>query len=565
MEGPEQPSPRRSYGTSDNEKTPEVHYASSTDNAFKRGRSNLSMDDIEAAQALEDLRANFGRTKYRRQENDQNANIDPALQSPPSSSSAQKQPETEPLLSLLTSQHPILSNAVNGSLSAYTSSKSYSPRFKYGAELVERHIGHPVASTVTTASRLTGVDSAARWFYRRPASGKKEGGSKKRRVGDKAYDDERDIERGIDDSSLLRRSRRDSGMSMGDPLVSPGEPLPLYEPEGRSPSYQSHQSFVQQESELPSLRIPMTIYPAPNYTRNPSVDYSLASPTEPLPSYDPEGCSPTYQQRESSVRRGQGARPTQDATGRSSMTMVTSALSIVISQRSLNSLKECLRFLREANEKIGWMATKLKDVIEGKQDEPATETDGDAQSKPGAILQTIHDLKTGINDTYSKALGHISELGALPVNIGEQIRTHIFSLPRRVFFALRSKDRPRPSIETASTPNTSDTKGAEERSADTESGLPEKEIKSAQRVVIMATEMLDVLSQVSGIVGGTIDNAEQWLDRIGQRQRRRSSDEARPTPHGKDGGIEKVANENVHLNGYARDVKTKDQEDVEMK
>lgn len=459
----------------------------------------------------------------------------------------------------------MLSNAVNGSLSAYTSSKSYSPRFKYGAELVERHIGHPVATTVTTASRLTGVDSAARWFYRRPASGGKEGASKKRRVKNKSYDDERDVEQGIDEGSVLDRSRRDSGMYIGDPQVSPGDPLPLYEPEERSPTYQLQESFVQQRPGARSSGTPIAIRPAPGYAMNSSIDDSLASPTEPLPSYDPEGCSPTYQQRESSVQRGQGAKQTNDPTGRSSMTMVTSALSIVMSQKSLNSLKECLRLLREANEKIGWMATKLKDVIEGKHDEAATGTNSDAQSNQGSIIQTMHDLKTGINDTYSKALGHISELGVLPVNIGEQIRTHIFSLPRRVFFALRSRERPRPSNESISNQSAADRKAAAaETPKDPESGLPEKEVKSAQRVVIMATEMLDVLSQVSGIVGGTIDNAEQWLDRIGQRQRQQPQ-EPPQQQDGKHGDVEKkVTSGEEHLTNYYGDVKVKEKDDVEM-
>lgn len=468
----------------------------------------------------------------------------------------------------------MLSSAVNGSLSAYTSSKSYSPRFKYGAELVERHIGCPVATTVTTASRITGVDTAARWLYRRSTSGKKERGSERRRVKDKTSDEERHVEQGLDDGSLLRLVRRDSGMSMGDPLVSPSEPLPSYDPDGRSPTYQAQEPFVQQNPGALSSKVPIILGRAPDLPMNLSVGDSLALPTEPLPSYDPEGRSPTYQRQESSAQQGQGAGPPNDPTRRSSIIITTSALSIAMSQKSLDGLKECLRLLREANEAIALMATSLKDVIQGNSDQLTPEAENEVQSNPGAIIQIIHDLKSGINSTYSIALGHISELRALPASIGEQIRTQIFSLPCRVYYALPLRERPRPSTQGTMTQGASGTERVfRGTSAATESCLPEKEVRSAQRVVIMATEMLDILSQVSGIVGGTIDNAEQFLDRFGQRPRARGSDDARQQQpqepqqqHRKDDDNETgVTKEKEPMTDYDEDTKAHEKEDVEMR
>ncbi|KAL8942500.1 MAG: hypothetical protein Q9216_001644 [Gyalolechia sp. 2 TL-2023] len=470
----------------------------------------------------------------------------------------------------------MLSSAVSGSLSAYTSSKSFSPRFKYGAELVERHIGSPVATTVTTASRITGVDSAARWFYRRSVSGKKERATERRRVKDKNFNEERDVEQGLDDSSLLCLARRDPGMSMGDTLSSPSEALPSYDSEGRSPTYQAQELLVQQRPRAPGPGMLTATGPPPDLYSPMSrpIGDSLAPPCEPLPSYDPEGRSPRYQRQDSYVQSGQGAGPPNDPTRRSSVTIASSALGIAMSQKSLDGLKECLRLLREANDKIGSMATDLKDVIQGKFDQPAMEADNDAQSnQQGAIIQTMHDLKSGINSTYSKALEHVSKLGALPVSIGEQIRTHIFSLPRRVFYALPSRRSPMPSSQRTMT---QDASGAERAirgtPAVTESCLPEKEVRSAQRVVVMATEMLDILSQVSGIVGGTIDSAEQFLDRFGQRPRGRGSNEARrQQPQesrqecGKDDDTEKkVVKEEPGADDY-EDMKAHEKEDVEMK
>ena len=78
----------------------------------------------------------------------------------------------EPLLALLTSQHPLLSSAIN----AYASSKSYSPRFRVGAEFVERNIASPVASTVGTAGRMSGVETGVRWWLQRSDSVSSAGG-----------------------------------------------------------------------------------------------------------------------------------------------------------------------------------------------------------------------------------------------------------------------------------------------------------------------------------------------------------------------------------------------------
>ncbi|KAL9026328.1 MAG: hypothetical protein Q9196_004988 [Gyalolechia fulgens] len=422
--------------------------------------------------------------------------------------------------------------------------------------------------------RITGVDTAARWFYKRSASGKKERVPERRRVKDKNYGEERDVERGLDNGSL-RLVRRDSGISMGDPLVSPSEPLPSYDPEGRSPTYQAQESFVPQRPRALSSEIPIIIGPGPDLYSPVSLSGGdfLALPSEPLPSYDPEGRSPSYQRQESSAGLGQGAGPPNDPTGRSSISTATSALSIAMSQKSLDGLKECLRLLREANDKIGSMATNLKDVIQGKFDQPAPEADSDVRSNQGAIIQTMHDLKSGINSTYSKALGHISELGALPVSIGEQIRTHIFSLPGRVYYALPSRERPGPSSQGAWGEGASGRQSAVRgTSAAAESCLPEKEVRSAQRVVIMATEMLDILSQVSGIVGGTIDSAEHFLDRFGQRRRGGGSDEARQQQlqerqqqPGKDEIIETMMiKEKERMAEYDEDTKANEKQDVEM-
>ena len=146
-------------------------------------------------------------------------------------SQTQNPDQPEPLLSLLTSQHPLVASAINGSMSAYTSSKSYSRGFKYGAEFIERNIGSPVASTVGTVGRRTGVEGVARWALQRRDSTDNIGPSKRRRVGEEEQGTKADVEKGLATSmTASSMHRRASDLSFA-------EPLPAYDDQ-RSPQYE---------------------------------------------------------------------------------------------------------------------------------------------------------------------------------------------------------------------------------------------------------------------------------------------------------------------------------------
>ena len=158
--------------------------------------------------------------------------IDPALHSPHGV-------QPEPLLSLFTSRHPLLSSTINGSLHAYSSSKSYSPSFRYGAEFVER-IGSPVVNTVGTAGRISGVETGVRWWLQRSDSSVEDRNSKRRRVEDDGC--VLDIERGLPRPVLHTTGRRRlSEMSYSDTL-------PPYDSH-RSPNYEEIDSPTQSDQE----------------------------------------------------------------------------------------------------------------------------------------------------------------------------------------------------------------------------------------------------------------------------------------------------------------------------
>ncbi|KAJ5223405.1 hypothetical protein N7468_007947 [Penicillium chermesinum] len=181
-----------------------------------RQASVLSMDDLEAAQALEGLRADYGQSPRLSRTN------------PPVSPDPQ---QPEPLLSLLTSSHPFISSAINGSVSAYTTSKSYSARFKSGAEFIERNIGSPVANTVGSVGRKTGVESGLRWALQRRDSNSQEANSaNKRRKVDQAEQPMTDLEQGPEEPVSHPRPRSSSDLSME-------ETLPPYD-DLRSPRYE---------------------------------------------------------------------------------------------------------------------------------------------------------------------------------------------------------------------------------------------------------------------------------------------------------------------------------------
>ena len=158
--------------------------------------------------------------------------IDPALHSPHPA-------QPEPLLSLFTSRHPLLSSTINGSLYAYSSSKSYSPSFRYGAEFVER-IGSPVVNTVGTAGRISGVETGVRWWLQRSDSSVEDRNSKRRRVDDDGC--VLDIERGLPQPVPNPTGRRRlSEMSYSDTL-------PPYDPQ-RSPNYEEIDSPAHTDQE----------------------------------------------------------------------------------------------------------------------------------------------------------------------------------------------------------------------------------------------------------------------------------------------------------------------------
>ena len=380
--------------------------------------------------------------------------------------------QPEPLLQLITAQHPLLETAINGSISAYSSSKSYSPRFKYGAEFVERNIASPVVNTVGTAGRISGVETGMRWFLNRSDSNGMPDGSNKRRRIDSDDTREMDVEKGLQEVTL-QPTRQRAGSSM-----SYAESLPAYDDQ-RSPSYEEHGPLVQQQRPQ-------------NGTASPN--------------------SRTWQSR---------------------LMMSTSGLGVAMSEESLRSLKYCLSWLKWANNHLGRVLVSLQGALEewdrSRRPQPCEDVsmvNGNAEHKGSStvsardeatITRHIQALKGECLQTLKNVVDIVSKYAgsALPENARVLVRRHLTSLPQRFRIAATNN----PPANGASHPNAKQNRASEV-------------ISSAQRVVVLANEGLGMMAQVSDVVNGTIVSAEEWCDRLGKRRER--DEQPPPTQNGTD-------------------------------
>jgi hypothetical protein len=193
-----------------------------------------------------------------------------------------------------------------------------------------------------------------------------------------------------------------------------------------------------------------------------------------------------------------------------------------MSDESLRSLKYCLKWLRWANGHMGGVIGSLKTTLEqydkphdeeapavedaGKQDvsmvEQQPEEQGDQPSR-AELASRINTLKGDVLKTLQDAINMVSRYagGALPENARVLVRSHLTSLPQRFRYATMSENQ---------------------------SGAPDSDSavrEGAHKVLVLAKEGLDMVSQVSGIVDGTIVSAEEWCERMGRKQRDGSSGE----------------------------------------
>ncbi|CAN9081359.1 unnamed protein product [Alternaria alternata] len=421
-----------------------------------RRETSVSMDDPDVRLAAEAL-SGLGNPDFVRS---------PTARSLTLSARESTTEPPEPLLSLITSNHPWLGSGINGSISAYNTTKGYTPRLvQYGAELIERNIGSPMVNTVSSVGRRTGMEKSLRRYLgdRRPS----------------------DLEQGDGESSRSKRQRiaspADDAMDVDDALA------------------------------------------AASRTRG----GSQSSCTESLPAYDDQR-SPNYEEAVFSGQNTSQKSPEQRSNTpqdrrvnwSTQLIMTTSGLGVALSETSLRSLKLCLGLLRGATTHIDSVMRALKLVLEeyetalnnqrqsGSQDEK-TQLNGnmaqmgladtaDKDDQVRKIADRIKALSSDIWQTLQSVVQSVSRYtgGALPQNAQTVVRTQLLSVPQRWQLAGRNANN-------------------EHAGGD--------EVRGANRMLAFAKEGLDMMGQITTVVDGTVQSAESWLARIGRRPQGESS------------------------------------------
>ncbi|KAL3959213.1 hypothetical protein ACCO45_007375 [Purpureocillium lilacinum] len=378
--------------------------STATPPAGSEGTNGLSIDDPDvrlAAEALGDLRADFVSSPP------DSGSLPPmspqmvAAQTPAPRKSRSPH-QSEPLLSLLTTSHPLISSTIGGASSAYGGAKNFSPRFKSGAEYVEGYLT-PIANTVNSVGRVTGVE-----------------GGKRRKMGG---------------------------------------------------SNETSQSVMDQARDLKKLTV------------------------DTLPAYD-DMRSPAY--TETAGPQNPPRSNPANAPWQSRLIMSTSGLSVAMSAESLRSLKYCLKWLRWSNDHMSRVIGNLKSALEEyeKVDDEVAEGQGqDGNDEPLAagqktpqesrmeLADKINTLKRDVLTTLQDSINTVSKYtgGALPENARTLVRRHLTSLLQR--------------FRVATMPSS-----AEGGAKDSDSAIRE----GAQKVLVLAKEGLDMVTQITGVVDGTI-------------------------------------------------------------
>ena len=324
---------------------------------------------------------------------------------------------------------------------------------------MERNIGSPLSNTVGSISRRTGVEAGVRRYLgqRRPSDQEVRADTKRRRVKDPSPEP-KDVEMG---------------------LQSPPPSATI-----ASPHVFNYRSRAGSQASFDSL-------PAYDDNRSPKYEESAVLQTKERPH---------SQQQYSNDWRSQ-------------LLITTSGLGAALSESSLRSLKFCLSVLRHASTHVATIANALKSLLDDASAAPPAH-DAAAANRPStrrhltpeaahssallaarikalaaAILQTVQAVVSAVNSHTG---------AALPANAAALVRRQILSIPHRM-------------------------RAAESAAADADAGAEGEgedadPLRAGRKWLDFATQSLDMIEQVTLVVGGTISSAERWLESMGRKR-----------------------------------------------
>ncbi|ETN46398.1 uncharacterized protein HMPREF1541_00582 [Cyphellophora europaea CBS 101466] len=236
--------------------------------------------------------------------------------------------------------------------------------------------------------------------------------------------------------------------------------------------------------------------------RSPDVEKGFDShqqASETLPAYSAGDRSPPYTENEV-VMLQQTPQHQQPPPGwRQQLLVSTSGLGVAMSEESLRSLRFCLSWLRWANGRLGEAIQNIKALLDrygegaptgvGSPMSVASITQDQHEQRQAAMSARIAALRKDVLETLKKVVGIVSQYagGALPQNARDLVHKHLTSLPQRF------------SIANAMVQN------------------GDGSTNDANRVMVLAQEGLDMMTQVSRVVNDTLVSAEGWCERLGKK------------------------------------------------
>lgn len=398
----------------------------------------------------------------------------------------QQMQEPEPLLGLLTTNHPWVGAAINGPLNAYNNIKNAAPAFvRVPANYVERTVGRPIASGIESVGRAAGIESGVRRYLgeRTPSDVDTRPDNKRRRIRDERAEDtdmETDVEKGITSPSVSvyqYRSRAGSQASFA-------ESLPAYD-SNRSPPYEAQ--------ETPATEQTSTGGSSNGHPNVPQLAFQQRS---------------TAASRRGSSAYGWGQQ----------LLITTSGLGVACSDSSLKSLKYCLNVLSQATDHVNVIMEALKQLLneyQGAQHHSPT-AEGFSEHQAAVAAETarkIRGMGNEIMGTLHKVIDHISRYagGALPDNASALVRRQLMSVPQRWKVAAQEANA------AADGQHHAEHEQGPASPTSTLGGHDDDALRSGTRFVNFAVQGLDMFEQVGLILSATIKSADKWLDTMGRR------------------------------------------------
>ncbi|KAL5513204.1 OPI1 [Sanghuangporus vaninii] len=250
-------------------------------------------------------------------------------------------------------------------------------------------------------------------------------------------------------------------------------------------------------------------------------------------------------------------------------------ISAAVSEESMRRLKFCLQWLLYATDHIDGQILVLRNFVASLN---AYAEDGDARPISASHMQTLTNVKRDVVKTIRQVVDVVSKYagGALPEPARSRVRQFILNLPQRwANSAHRQAQPPSQGHSPGQTKNTHKRHRSGLTSAASTApnsplqspkvmnrGVPPlpgmedaslhrhatarptagSATQAAQRIMTLATESLDMLRNVTGIVKESLDRADVWVDRlrvIGIQ--RRNSENATDVPA--DANIRRVPSE----------------------